>query len=129
MIDVKAEARLHRLAAWTLTVALMFASTAVCLAGAAQAQAQDECCAAMGHECGSSTTPRVDCCTTNAPNSTALLSAVLSSFVARPAPIAATQFAAAPRSESAASFLGSLDSVAAKPPGTSTHLLVSVFRI
>lgn len=110
----------------------MFAVVAMlsarCLAAENMTPAQKACCAAMNHDCGQMAVTE-GCCSGHVPEERSLSSAtrvdkatpelsVLVAVLEVPEPLA-----------SAPHFAGTARTTPVKPPGTSTYLIVSSFRL
>src|SRR4026209_1561007 len=109
-----------RLPASALALIVAFASTAVCLAGAASRSPAHDCCPNMGQHCGKLSAP-ADCCLLNAPNSPAAISNESGSSLTSQAFVIIDAVADEP--DIRLSVVGPLDAGPLRPPRTPTYLL------
>jgi hypothetical protein len=116
-----------------VAAAMMFAVVAMlsatCLAAESMTPAEKACCAAMTHDCGEMAISE-GCCTAPAQEGTSLFA---TSRVEMPAPalppLVAILDVPEPLGLDAAGIATSTSTTPVKPPGTSTYLIVSSFRL
>ncbi len=116
-----------RPAGWVLAVILLATASADVLTAASQTEAEAACCAAMAHACGTMafTTP---CCTGSGHTERGLVAGGTAKTLVAPG-LSFVLTRALAGLNTPARGLAAFGRVQLRPPGVSTYLLVSSFRI
>jgi hypothetical protein len=117
-----------RFAASIATMALVAGVFASCVSAAEMTSAQKACCAAMEHDCGEMAI-EAGCCAPDSQSSRSLTPVGLLAPVLLPPPPSTPPVELFVLSPPLSSAVAGSEAAVPRPPGVSTYLLISTFRI
>lgn len=120
--------RTMRPVASTVVVAVVMMLSANCLGADVTTPAQKACCAAMAHDCGHMALTEA-CCTGQAQEHQGLAAASRAEIAAAAVPVLIAVLQQPEPLTPSGQTGAAVSETPVKPPGTSTYLLVSSFRI
>ena len=119
---------MRRLVANAVVVAVVVMLSANCLGADVMTPAQKACCAAMAHDCGHMALTEV-CCTGQAQEHQGIASASRAEVATTAVPVLLAVLEQPGPLTGNGQTVSLVSETPVKPPGTSTYLLVSSFRI